>query len=203
MDFNKNFGAFFRTEQIIMAQNNGKEENIFTHEHLYGFYRLISLINTRHAQIEGRNIGIDNLCYKPVSGKGCYRPSPMDLWKMDMGTLANDTEIMYTSLCIEVPKSDSYTSRIPCSDENEIPIIKETIFGGITCDNAYDKQTNRTIPCDHCWIQAKALMATYLLNNDEFTEKSSLEWEKSVLIDSIHKFNADNGSFAEEYSRHF
>lgn len=31
MDFNKNFGAFFRTEQIIMAQNNGKEGNIFTH----------------------------------------------------------------------------------------------------------------------------------------------------------------------------
>ena len=122
---------------------------------------------------------------------------------MDMGTLANDTEIMYTSLCIEVPKSDSYTSRIPCSDENEIPIIKETIFGGITCDDSYDKQTNRTIPCDHCWIQAKALMATYLLNNDQFTQNSAMEWEKSVLIDSIHKFNADNGSFAEEYARHF
>jgi hypothetical protein len=31
MNFNDNFGAFFRTEQIIMAQNDGKEEDIFDH----------------------------------------------------------------------------------------------------------------------------------------------------------------------------
>ena len=99
-----------------MAQNDDAQNNIFTHEHLYGFYFLLSLINHKQAAIDNRTIGIENLCYKPVSGKGCYRPSPLDLWKMDMGTLSNDTEIMYTALCIEVPKSDSYTSRIPCSD---------------------------------------------------------------------------------------
>jgi Niemann-Pick C1 protein len=91
MDFNSNFGAFFRTEQIIMAQNGDKDSNIFTHDHLYGLYFLQSLINTKSVVREGRELKIDNLCYKPVSGKGCYRPSPLDLWKMDMGTLANDT----------------------------------------------------------------------------------------------------------------
>ena len=91
MDFNAKFGAFFRTEQIIMAQNDDAENNIFTHDHLYSFYFLLSLINRKTIVREGRNISIDNLCYKPVSGKGCYRPSPLDLWKMDMGTLANDT----------------------------------------------------------------------------------------------------------------
>lgn len=91
MDFNAKFGAFFRTEQIIMAQNNDAENNIFTHDHLYGFYFLLSLINHKTIVQDGRNISIENLCYKPVSGKGCYRPSPLDLWKMDMGTLANDT----------------------------------------------------------------------------------------------------------------
>lgn len=116
MDFNDKFGAFFRTEQIIMVQNNDAQKNIFTHEHLYTFYFLLSLINKKNLVKDGHDITIDSLCYKPVSGKGCYRPSPLDLWKMDMGTLANDTEIMYTSLCIETPKSDSYTSRIPCSD---------------------------------------------------------------------------------------
>jgi len=63
-------------------------------------------------------ISINDLCYKPISGKGCYRPSPIDLWKFDMGTLANDTDIKYTALCIDIPKTNSYTSRIPCSDEN-------------------------------------------------------------------------------------
>lgn len=83
-----------------MAQNDDAQNNIFTHDHLYGFYFLLSLINRKQASIDSRDIGIENLCYKPVSGKGCYRPSPLDLWKMDMGTLANDTELMYTALCI-------------------------------------------------------------------------------------------------------
>lgn len=38
-------------------------------------------------------------------------------------------------------------------------------------------------------------MATYLLNNDQFTRESAAEWEKNVLIDAIHKYNADDGSF--------
>lgn len=41
------------------------------------------------------------------------------------------------------------------------------------------------------------MMATYLLNNDQFTQDTALVWEKEVLIDTIHKYNADNGSFIE------
>lgn len=85
---------------------------------------------------------------------------------MDIADLQGDKEIQYTAMCIE---SRSEKSRIPCSDENEIPIIKETIFGGITCDTAKDNTSSIIIPCDHCWIQAKTLSATYLLNNDKFT----------------------------------
>lgn len=47
------------------------------------------------------------------------------------------------------------------------------------------------------------MMATYLLNNDEYTKESAAEWEKQVLIDAIHKFNADDGSFIKEYSKYF
>ena len=103
-------------------------------------------------------------------------------------------------MCIE---SRSQTSRIPCSDENEIPIIKETIFGGIECDNQKDKNSSIIIPCEHCWIKAKAMMATYLLNNDEFTRESAEIWERDVLIDAIHKYNQDDGSFIQEYSKYF
>lgn len=82
-------------------------------------------------------------------GKGCYRPSPLDIWKMNITDLSLDQDIQYTAMCIE---SRSETSRIPCSDENEIPILKETIYGGITCDQQKDKKTDKIIPCDHCWI---------------------------------------------------
>jgi uncharacterized Zn ribbon protein len=46
-------------------------------------------------------------------------------------------------------------------------------------------------------------MATYLLNNDEYTKESAQEWEKRVIIDAIHRFNADNGSFITEYAKYF
>lgn len=66
-----------------------------------------------------------------------------------------------------------------------------------------DNKSSYVIPCDHCWIEAKALMATYLLNNDEYTGESAAAWERDVLIDSIHKFNADDGSFIQEYRKYF
>ncbi len=47
------------------------------------------------------------------------------------------------------------------------------------------------------------MSATYLLNNDKFTSEAAEAWEKDVLIDTIHKYNADNGSFIEEYKKYF
>ena len=47
------------------------------------------------------------------------------------------------------------------------------------------------------------MMATYLLNNDEFTRESAEIWERDVLIDAIHKYNKDDGSFIQEYSKYF
>lgn len=40
---------------------------------------------------------------------------------MNVTDLHNDSDIQYTAMCIN---SRSEKSRIPCSDENEIPIIK-------------------------------------------------------------------------------
>ena len=88
---------------------------------------------------EGREISIDTLCFRPINGKGCYRPSPLDIWKMNVTDLHSDTDIQYTAMCINT-RSDK--SRIPCSDENEIPIIKESIYGGITCDDSKDNTSS-------------------------------------------------------------
>jgi Niemann-Pick C1 protein len=56
-----------------------------------------------------------------------------------------------------------------------------------------------TQPCDHCWLQAKAMSVTYLLNNDKFTSKDAMEWEKDVFIDTLTHFNSlsagDDGAY--------
>lgn len=64
-------------------------------------YFLLSLVNKKSVVFEDREIKIDNLCYRPISGKGCYRPSPLDIWKMNMTDLHLDDDIQYTAMCIE------------------------------------------------------------------------------------------------------
>lgn len=100
MNFNNQYGAFFRTEQIILAQNGEKEKNIFDHDHLYSLYFLLSLINKKSIMYQGREVKIENLCFRPIKGKGCYRPSPLDIWKMNITDLHLDTDIQYTAMCI-------------------------------------------------------------------------------------------------------
>ena len=53
-DFNRQYGAFFRTEQIILAQDELQEANIFDHDHLKTFYFLLSLINKKSVTFEDR-----------------------------------------------------------------------------------------------------------------------------------------------------
>jgi hypothetical protein len=94
--------------------------------------------------------------------------APLDMWQMNITDIANDTDIQFTNLCI---RSRDPKSRIPCSDINGIPVLKESIFGGTSCAESH--KTNETIPCKPCWIQAKALMLTYLLNNDDYTKENA------------------------------
>ena len=92
---------------------------------------------------------------------------------MNVSDIYVDSDIQYTNLCIE---SRDPTSRIPCSDVNGIPVLKESIFGGTTCQTNH--MSNYTIPCGPCWIEAKTLSVTYLLNNDDYTRENAQGWEK-------------------------
>lgn len=71
------------------------------------------MINKRSATLNDRQIKIDDLCFRPINGKGCYRPSPLDVWKMNVTDIHEDDDIQYTAMCVN---SRSETSRIPCSD---------------------------------------------------------------------------------------
>lgn len=102
------------------------------------------------------------------------------MWQMNITDLAIDEDIQFTNLCI---KSRDPKSRIPCSDTNGIPVLKESIFGGLSCATSH--KTDEIIPCTPCWIEAKALTMTYLLNNDEYTRENAENWEKYVLEDTI------------------
>lgn len=54
VNFNEQYGAFFRTEQIMLVQNGGKEDNIFDAGHLTSLYFLQTLINKKTVKYENR-----------------------------------------------------------------------------------------------------------------------------------------------------
>lgn len=125
----------------------------------------------------------DSYCYKPIHGKGCFISSPMDFWKMNITMLNEDPDIKSTAQCI----NQVLGNQILCSDRNEIPIIRNVTFGGISCEDG----TQGT--CQACKIKAKALMITFLLNNDHNAKKIGVEeWEKSVFEKYLKDFNNDD-----------
>lgn len=38
-------------------------------------YFVLNLINTKSTLVKNQKVHIEDLCYRPVKGKGCYRPS--------------------------------------------------------------------------------------------------------------------------------
>lgn len=153
--FNQNFGAFFRTNQLIISHKNPNETtNLFDIPYLLEMYYLVKTIRTRSTESSGKNITINDFCFKPISGKGCLTPNPADYWKMNITDLllnykeTNSTRgLQYTALCV---KSRDDKSLIPCSDSNGVPVMRQVVLGGISCE----KVENDEIPCDHCWVRS-------------------------------------------------
>ncbi|EGR30695.1 niemann pick type c1, putative [Ichthyophthirius multifiliis] len=244
-NFNKNFGEFFRVNQLIISagenfknstnnesksklksiktctnsknrnlndilkQQKDQEQqdlpNLFDIEPLKWLYYLQKVINTRSFQRNGQNVTADQLCYKPISNKGCLITSPMDYWKMNI-TLLNERAnqdyippkdridprkaLQKDALCIE---ANTKTTLIPCTDSNSIPVIKEAVVGGSYCES-YEHDD---LPCSHCWLQAQALIVTYLFNNDKFTQDIANDWEKQVFADTVFAFRNKTLDFSK------
>lgn len=69
-------------------------------------------------------------------------------------------------------------------DRIGVPIIINTVFGGSGCVG-----NETSDECTLCRKTAKALMITFLLNNNFYTNKIAEQWEKEIFIDEINKFN--------------
>lgn len=56
---------------------------------------------TRTAIDHNYSINIDDLCYKPVSTRSCYLPSPIDYWKLDASALFIDDNVKEIAKCLK------------------------------------------------------------------------------------------------------
>ena len=170
-------------EQInFIAKENPDSTDLFQKQYLQEVWELQSQIEAQEALFQDKVYTVDYFCYKPVTGEGCYISSPMDYWKMNITAMEDDPDIKYTAQCTQQVAGEE----IVCSDRNQIPIIREVVFGGIEC------LTGSTTGCEACKITAKMLTVTILLNNNKETKEGAEYWENHVMEAKIAAHNSDS-----------
>ena len=177
--FGKKFGQYFRINQMILRKQ-GDEDDLWQKEYVQKIFEIQSKITSAKIEFVNREWGIDDLCYKPVSGKGCMITSPTNFWKEDYDKFLNETDLKTVSKCLQSMGEDS----MPCFDKIGVPIQLDAIFGAQGCENQEEISD-----CSVCNKTAKALSVTFLLNNDYFTNKVAEQWEEKILKKEILEFN--------------
>lgn len=145
-------------------------------------YNLQSKIERGTVEFLGDTYSIDDLCYKPIEGKGCLITSPMDFWQMDVTKMNNDPDIKETAKCLKKTAQKD----LPCFDKNGVPIQIDAVFGAQGCEN-----NEICDECNICRRTAGALSVTFLFNNDFYKNKISEIWERDVFIHEINLFNEE------------
>lgn len=182
--FNDHFGKFYRVNQAVFTSRKNRDStDVFQKEYLEELWYVQSQMEGKVLMYDDKMYTVDDYCYKPVRGKGCFISSPMDYWKMNITKMLDDPDIKVTAQCINQQEGE----QILCSDRNNIPIIRNVTFGGVHC------LQNTGGPCQSCMIDARALIITFLLNNQHDNIKEGVEeWEKDVFEKVIKDYNDDD-----------
>ena len=164
---------------MVPLDDDKSDQDIFKSEYLELLYHLQHAIETEEVEVEGNKYSMDDFCYKPITGEGCLVTSPMGFWQMDLNKMLADEDVKKTAQCIPGENDDGRV----CFDSIGVPVQVTAIFGGTTCveDNTY--------PCAPCLIDASAYMVSFLLENNDYSNPTAVEWEQQVFIKNIKTFN--------------
>ena len=181
--FGKKFGAYFRINQMIMRhQNQSDESDIFKSTYLSKLFDLQEKIVSTQFDFMGKNMSVDDFCYKPISGKGCMITSPTNFWHENKTEFekADDKQIKEIAKCLQTGISGD----MPCFDSIGTPIQINAIFGMQGCEGGLNISE-----CTVCEKTARSMSVTFLLQNDFYTNKAAEIWEQSVFQKLIKEFN--------------
>mmetsp|Transcript_30695 Transcript_30695/g.30339 ORF Transcript_30695/g.30339 Transcript_30695/m.30339 type:complete len:370 (-) Transcript_30695:5-1114(-) len=137
-------------------------------------------METMEILYDNRLLTLDYFCHKPGYNSNCYTTSPMDFWKMNVDVLMTDLYVKQVAMCL----NNASNNGISCYDRNGLPIRRNSVFGGTSCD--IDGNGN-------CSLKAKALILTFYLNDDQHTMYLGAKvWERRVFEHKLRDFN-NNG----------
>eukprot|EP01135_Chromosphaera_perkinsii_P007641 Nk52_evm97s914 gene=Nk52_evmTU97s914 len=182
--YDRNFGPFYRTEQIIVTPKNqstffdedGNEWGpVFRKEVVDEFFELQKNISMLEVSIDTQHdhnprMTLDDICFKPLyppcegckvdpKSQGCASFTLFNFWGNDLDRFRNDDDWMtHARFCLRVPSPECFGS-----------------FGGPSNPNLIVGGFNGTD-----YTSAKALIVTYVVNNHISNEKNekAKAWEK-------------------------
>ena len=160
----------------MILRKEGDDTDLWQKEYVDKIFEIQQKITSSNIDFLNTKWSIDDLCYKPVSGKGCMITSPTNFWKEDYEKFKEEKDLKIVSKCLQSLGEDT----MPCFDKIGTPIQLDAIFGAQGCEG-----DEIITDCSVCNKTAKALSVTFLLNNDYFTNKAAEKWEKEVLQKEI------------------
>mmetsp|Transcript_62968 Transcript_62968/g.73288 ORF Transcript_62968/g.73288 Transcript_62968/m.73288 type:complete len:917 (+) Transcript_62968:72-2822(+) len=182
--FNEKYGAYYRVNQLIFRpKDTTVVDDLFQKHYLKQLYTIQTAIERGQVLHSGTNYSVSDLCYQPIPGAGCASQSPLEFWHVNYTILDEDPDIKDTATCIKT----MFKEQLPCMSRFGIPVYKNVVLGKNDCADG----TVNT-PCSVCRPTAQALLVTFLLNNDKYTEDIALSWEKEVFEKVIDDYNAGN-----------
>lgn len=165
--FDSLFSPFFRVSQIIATPKNSSIGNIIQKDivlELWEIQNRIKNIRVKHPKND-KEYGLNELCFTPVPGMGCMIDSVTEFWqdRKDLIEMVPDIQKrVYDCLT-------RFNLLEACMSSIGIPMYAPRILGQYHFDNA------------SLTMQSKALLTTYLLNNDEEIAPVAAEWEKAFI----------------------
>ncbi len=117
--FNDKYGEFFRINQFILKRRGTNERDrsidLFKKPYLELIYHIQSTMEAASLIHKGQQFDLSDLCYKPITGKGCMTTSPMEFWLMNLTDMWVDEDYKETARCIRPRVSTSRANSNCCS----------------------------------------------------------------------------------------
>ena len=96
--FDGQFGKFYRVNQAVFTSRKDRDStDVFQKEYLEELWYVQSQMEDKILNHNNKLYTVDDYCYKPVHGKGCFISSPMDYWKMNITAMLDDPDIKTTA----------------------------------------------------------------------------------------------------------
>ncbi|BFU24457.1 Niemann-Pick C1 protein, putative [Entamoeba histolytica HM-1:IMSS-B] len=160
--YDEAFGPFFRINQFMLSDKLHPGNQVLTQPLIVQLQQMIDEIRAIHVEWTDKETGItkditmDDMCYKPVFGKGCIITSVTGYWQHDINKIMNTENVtQYIQNCLGNPLATG------CADDIGSPVDPHNSLGNYTVGDNNDP------------MKATILQATFMFNQPN---KTAIEW---------------------------